>query len=269
MPAIPPSAPNVLDTVYSTMLAAKARLDDVIETLDEVTPQLLQRHQIFTQQVCNNAWRKGQLFLANLGNSAFYDQTDLLALPPTVNLDPSSQCWIDWFNYYNGSGIQLAPVLPPDLNFPLVVGERQSGAQWPFVPMENILETCPQQQKQWANRWWQWRRNRLYIPGAIGLIDLRIRYVLRMPDFLDIGNVQWFQQPVPLIDFKDALSLFICAEIAADREEMDEAGWIIKAEGAAKIWHNKDQRMKQRVNVRRQSRSGRMEAFGGGYGGYM
>lgn len=82
------------------------------------------------------------------------------------------------------------------------------------------------------------------------------------------SGTPWYLQPVPIARCADALSLFICAEVAQARPdlEMDPVAFLESAMDAAKLIFNRDVRMKQRVNVRRLSRSGRLE--GAGYGGY-
>ncbi len=263
MPVLPPLIAQPYDTVNAVLNGARTRLNDELTTLHPVSGKLLQNNQVFTQQLVNTAWRKLQEFLANLGYTKFRQEAIVYGIPAVSSLDPLIQVRIDWFNYFDGANLFNAPVLPPDLIIPLKVWERQSGMAGAFVPMELIFDGLPNWNKQSRNGLWEWRAEAIYMPGALCVTDLRLRYEAFMPDFVDSSTTQWYQQPVPLLRCHDALSLYICAEIAEGRDDMDAAKWTQKAEAAAKIILNRDMAMKQRGNIRRQSRSGRLEGRGG------
>ena len=93
-----------------------------------------------------------------------------------------------------------------------------------------------------------------------------MRYQKSLADFADGAEVQWFDQPVPILLCSDALAWFVVAECLSGRADpaltsaANEAG-----EREARKIVNRDVRAKQRVNVRRQPRSG---GDGGGCGWY-
>jgi hypothetical protein len=118
------------------------------------------------------------------------------------------------------------------------------------------------------NQTWEWRGDAIYMTGANSSLDLRIRYANYIGDFIETTGIPWYSQQVPIVRALDALSLFTCAEIAGSRPdlELDTAVFTQQAEAAANLIYNRDVRQKQRVNVRRMSRSGRLE--GCGYGSY-
>lgn len=260
MPILPPII-GALDSVNSVLTAAMTRLGDDVDTLEPTSGSVLGSGIYFTQQVVNTSWRKMCEFLANIGFTALKQEQVVTGLPISASLDPADTSWIDWFNCFDGSNLYAAPHLPSDLIIPLKVWERPTGrnAQFPRDPMELCFDGLPSAQKQSANGCWEWRANRIYFPGSLQVMDFRILYQRYLGDFLDVGTVQWFQQPVPIQRCQDALSLYICSEFRPG------AGWQEQAEGAARLLCNREVSMKARGNVRRQSRSGRLEG-GGGYG---
>ena len=68
--ALPP-----YDTVIAVLNAAKTRLNDAVETLQPTGGKILDNTQPFTQQVVNDAWRKLQEFLAELGYTGLKAET--------------------------------------------------------------------------------------------------------------------------------------------------------------------------------------------------
>ena len=261
--------PAPYDSVSTVLNTARTRLNDEIKTLQPVSGKLLLNNQVFTQQTVNTAWRKFQEFLGNLGCTEFTQEYIITGIPPTTNLDPASQTYINWFGFFDGTTFLDNPKLPQNLMSPLWVKERQTGTQSQFIPMEMINDGLPTWGKGPRLGYWEWRRESIYMPGATFETDLRLRYITWLGDFLDETDTPWYQQDVPVMRCLDSLSMFICAEIAETRDDLDQDRWREKAEEAAKLFMNRDTRMKQRGNTRRVSRSGRLESnCYGGYGGY-
>jgi hypothetical protein len=271
MPIIPPPTATPYDTVSFVLDAARVRMNDEITTLQPTRGQILKSTNEFTQQVCNNGWRKMQDFLGSLGMARFRGEAIISGLPPVQTTDPSVFAYINWFNYFDGANLWAAPVLPADFAYPLWVAERQTGFNTCFAKMESFLDGLPTWPKQTFNRNWEWRDDSIYMPGSTYTMDLQIRYGKFLPDFADAGQVQWFQGYVPIVHCSEALSNYWCAELAEARQDLgvDPKPFREKGEAAAKRLMNRDQSLRQRVNIRRQSRSGRLEGYGGncGYGG--
>jgi hypothetical protein len=262
MPILSPPIPQVYDTLNNVLNSARVRLNDTITTQQPITGRLLQSNQAFTLQLVNTAWRKFQEFLANLGFAMLRQEAIIFQLPPVASLDPSVQMYINWFNCFDGANLFTSPVLPPDLMTPLKLWERQTGTASVFQPMEAMVDGLVNFGKQSRNVIWEWRADGIYLPGPTISVDLRIRYNRYLADFSDGSNVQWFQQPVPLMRCLDPFSYYICAEVADAREGMDGDAFRAKAENSARLMMNRDIGLKQRTNVRRQSRSGRLEGYG-------
>jgi hypothetical protein len=192
-------------------------------------------------------------------------ETVLYQIPVVTSLDPAIQVYLNWFNYFDGQNLQQQPVLPPDLVVPLKCGERLTGSQASFSPMDPWVDGLPRRPKMAANVFWEWRSDGLYMPGSLNVMDMWIRYKRRLADFQDYGQDQWFNQTVPILDCQDALSYYICAEFEDAREDLKGNDFLAKAEQATNTLVNRDISMKQRTNVRRRPRSGRGE--GSSYGG--
>lgn len=272
-----PNAP--LDQVYVAMNAAKMRLNDILPTLLPLNRGILQTNMDFTQQGVNNAWTKLRQYVANKGLTKTKQEVVLSPIPvisSTVQNDPSVQVWIDWTGYFNGVSLNTGIFLPQDLIQPLKCWERQTGSLGLFVDpgMEYILDGLPMVPHSNFNLRWEWRNNKLYMPGAIQQTDLRLRYLRYDGSFIDQTTpsvIRWFQQPIPIVDCIDSFSLYIAAEFCASRGQYEVAqGFQVQAENSAKLLVNRDVQMKQRVQARRRSTSGRLEGSvygnGNGYG---
>jgi uncharacterized protein (UPF0254 family) len=70
-----------------------------------------------------------------------------------------------------------------------------------------------------------------------------------------MANIPWFESDVPIVRCLEPFSLLICAEFAPDADTA--AAYTAEAEIAIAALMNREVKAKQRVNVRRQARSGR------------
>lgn len=265
MPGPPITGPSGYETANDILNAAKARLNEELPTLAAFSGKLLDNTQAYTQQAFNTAYRQMQDFLANLGWSRVTRDEIVLGVPPVQSSDPASKVWINWSNYFDGLYFWDQPVLPGDMTTPLKVWERWSGQNLPFPdePMEMTLDGLPDAgPKQVYNRFCDWHGDALYMPGSTMTMDLRFRYISMLPDIVDNAPlpVRWFEQRVPVFNCRDALSLYIVYEIAtakAKTGDVTPSGILSRAEGAARLIFNRDQRLRQRVTVTRQPLNGR------------
>jgi hypothetical protein len=233
-------------------------------TLASVSGTILDLSNASTQATVNAAWKRLQEFLTSTGICTLIGDQVITGLPACASLDPASQSFVSWTGCSDGVNIFPAPVVPSNLMNPLVVWERQSGINMPFItpPMEQMLDGLPGWPKGILNRRWEWREDSIFLPGAQQSFDLRIRYNKYFPDFNDVGTAQWFDQPLPIVHGSDALAWFVVAEIVGSRNMADAAAAEGLGEVAARRIVNRETKSKQRVNVRRQGRSG----WGGGCG---
>jgi hypothetical protein len=264
-----PSAPY--DQVIVAVNAARARLNDVIKTLQPVSGNILANGQIFTQQVVNNAWRALQLDLLNRDALRLEDQTVIYSFPAAAHTDPGIQMRLDWTGTYEGTGFTPMPTLPSNLMMPLKLAERWSSQPTSgFAPMTLAVDGLPTKAPGINLQWWEWRNDGIYFIGATVAIDIWMRFALFLSDFLDqsSGQIRWFQQTIPIMYASDALSKYIVIEFIKSREdiEFDVSPLVEDAQAASKLITNREIRINQRVNLRRKPRSGRDR--GNIYGGY-
>lgn len=260
MPILPPPSLQPYDSANDVLNMTRVRLNDELKTLQAVSGKLLDTNQVYAQQTFNTAWRKCQAFLADKGYARLIDEILLFQLPVVASVDPASQCWLNWNGFFDGANLNLQPQLPQGFSHPLKIWERWSNQNAPFGarPMEKFLDGIPAGAKTTALRFWEWRNDAIYMPGSQMVEDLRIRFVVFLPDLLDAGTTPWFQRPVPIVRIADGLAWFIVAELAAARSNADlELACTAKGEAALLRVFNLDVKADQRVNVRRQARSGR------------
>lgn len=257
MPVLPPVFAAPTDSLTTILNAARTRLREDIPTLYGVSGKILGEHQATTQQAVNNAWRKMQEKLVDLGFNTLSDEVIISGFPLVGSYDPATQCHINWTEYFDGLSLFPAPVLPSNLIQPLKIWERWHGQNAEFAPqpMGQVLDGLPAMSKQTANRWWEWRNNSIYFAGSLMAVDWRIKFLTYFADFIDVSTTPWFQQPVPIVRCLEPFSLYICAEFAPDAPTAQ--AYTAEAEVAAALLVNREIKAKQRVNVRRQPRSGR------------
>jgi len=267
IPAIPAATgATPYDTVNTVLNTVKTRLN----ALNKQQADILISNQPYMQQCFNTGWRKFQAYIANKGYSKFIKEVEIDNLAPKTSLDPAVQTFIDWSGYNNGTVLDATKVLPQDLILPLNVWQRVTGQNALFSLICQWLDGMPSIQATPYNQTWEWRGDALYFTGANTALDIRIRYFNYVGDFIEANGLPWYEQTVPVVRALDSLSLYVCAEIAGSRPdlELDTALFTSGAEAAANLIYNRDVRQKQRTTVRRMSRSGRLEGYanGNGYG---
>jgi hypothetical protein len=234
-----PSAP--LDLVFSAITIANTRLNGKVETLQPIGGQVIGNTNAFSQQVVNSAWRKLQNKLADMRYAPLQIDTVFLEVPPTGNLDPVAQAYMNFSNYYDGATLWDAPVLPQNLIRPWELTERASGSEALFTDMDPIPWSLPRVAKSQWNRQWLWKNNTIYLPGSTLVTDIAMLYSQLLGDFLDVGSTQWFQQTIPILNCLDALADYICREIAIARGDMEgAAAFQASAEGNAMLLVHQD-----------------------------
>lgn len=214
-----PSAP--LDTLEMACNSARVRLNDAIESIQG---DILTDNQPFTLQFCNNAWRRMQELLVNFGVTWFKPETIFSGVTPVEDLDPGSQCYISWANYFDGENMLADPVLPQNMISPLILWERPTG-NGSYLPMDRLDNGLPGVPKNPLNKVWEWRNGSIYLPGATQTTDIRMRYAAFFPDFVAATIEAFSVQPIPIVRALNPLAWFICAEVAKSRGDLDAASF--------------------------------------------
>jgi len=198
------------DTLDFVIQAARVRLNDAIQS---IAGDIFTEAAAFTPQVVNNAWRRMQEYLADRGFAALNRETVFFGVPKWAVTDPGTFVSLGWVNYFDGTTQQPAPVLPQDMIAPLDLWERVNGTNAIFTPMDQVLNGLPTANpaggtspRDILNRLWEWRKETIFMPGASGLTDIRLRYAGYIGDFAIGGqdilsaSMTLAQTTLPLVD---------------------------------------------------------------------
>lgn len=264
MPIIPPTQAQPYDTVEMVLNTARVRLNDKLVMLYSTGSTILDNTDAFSHAVFNAAYRRFQTRLAELGSDRFASEVIIEACPILASSDPASQTYIDWFEFFDGVNYSTTPVLPDDFIMPLWISERWTGQNqtFPVQPnMENMVDGFPGWPKWTFNRFWQWRDNKIFMPGSQMSMDLRIGYVKALPDINDVGTTRWYKANIPIVRCMDAMAWHVCYEYAiarapgdpkmAEAQSAAAAAFRGEAEEATRQLFKLEISKNQRVNVRR------------------
>ncbi len=226
------------DTVEAVMQAARVRLNDAIQSIGG---DIFTDTAPFSQQISNNAYRRLQDVLANSGYTRLMQETIFATVPPCSSFDYGSQVYLNWAGYNNSSSPFSSPALPQDMIAPLSIWERFSGSVGNYSPMDQVYNGLPTVAKGQLNKVWEWRADTIYMPGATGFTDIRLRYAAYLSDFVansPILATPWYGQPVQIMRSLNALAWFMCGEFARSRSDLD-AGFFDQAgmEATSFIWN--------------------------------
>lgn len=181
MPVIPSSA---YVSIESVTLLIRALANDMIYSQ---AGEILTDNANFMFPLLNDALEWFQNEVNNHGVDTFVKETYLLQLTPAAfnNLDtgipaptdPGQQISVSDTGYFDGSVSHVSPQLPVDLLVPLRLWERQTGSIENWVDMIDLTTGgLPSSPPGFRFRYWEWRQDGLYMPGANQENDIRLRY---------------------------------------------------------------------------------------------
>lgn len=236
------------DTVEMVLQSARVRLNDAIQSING---DILTDTAAFTPQVINNAWRRLQEYLVDRGFSKFNEEIVFTAVQAWASSDPGVFVSFNWAQYSDGVNAWPGPVFPQDMISPLELYERVNGSNGIFLPMDQIFNGLPTANpgtgptaRDPLNRLWEYRNETIFMPGATGLTDLRMRYAAYAPDFAYNGN---WNTPVPIMRSLNAFAWYICGEMARPRADMDAGQFDTYAMDASEQIWNRDYREGKRL----------------------
>jgi hypothetical protein len=221
--------------------------------------------QNYVLPTINLAWRKLQKKLADKGHPRLKNEVDLFSIPKVTNLDPVSQQFISWTQFFDGTAFQVAPLLPQDFISPLRLWERQSGMTIDFRPMHPAGDGLWSRNKQSYNRFFDWREDAIYFPGSLLLMDLRIMYSAFLPDLV-VVNGAFGATPVPIMRSADALAYYSASIFVDPRGGEKALGFDAKGDAAVDQIVNSWAKLQQRSSFHRRAwgERGRRTYFGRG-----
>lgn len=229
-----PTAP--LDNLEQVINTARVRLNDAIAAL---SGDVLKDATPFTLVMINAAWRRLQELLVNFGYTWLKNTYVQTAVAIAGSTDTAAAVWFDWTGYNNGA-LLGTPILPQDCIAPLSMEERVNGTNGIYLPMDRLDNGLPGVPKLTLNKVWEWRNGKIYMPGATGLTDIRLRYAAFYADFVAPGTTAFTAQNVPILRSLNAFAWFICSEAAKSRGDLDAGDFDSKAQLAAQYIFNLD-----------------------------
>lgn len=224
------------DTLEAVANTARVRLNDAIQSIGG---DIFQDTAQFALTAVNTAWRRLQEMLADYGLAALNREIIFSAVPAAGVADQSSQVSINWAGYFNGTTL-ANPIFPGDLITPLGLEERVNGNAANFWPMDRVYNGLPTAPKTTLNKLWEWRQETIYMPGATGLTDIRLRYAGYLIDFVAAGTAAWSTQPVPIMRSLNPFSWLIASEIARARGDLDAGAFDQNAQVSAEQIFNRE-----------------------------
>lgn len=201
-------------TVEEVMNLARAIVND---SYNNGAGRILTDDAPFTLPYLNSAIRKLRMELANNSvSTVIKDNVILTPLTPVAQVDPSVQTFVSWTGYFDGTNMNDAPVLPPDLIVPIVLWERQTGTNLAFQPMCQPMQgLCSREQSTWL-REWEWRTDQLNFVGSVNSIDVRLRYEAQTLVPVAAGS-DFTTTIIGSIDSQDALAYEVAYMFASAR----------------------------------------------------
>ena len=240
---------NSLTLTGSAGNQANVKYSAILQTGD-----IFSNSQAYVLPTINLAWRKLQKKLATTSHPRLKNRTVLFGIPVVTNLDPAIQQFISWDSFFDGTSLQIAPVLPLDFISPLRLNERLSGFQGGFrlmTPAADGLRSCVK--TSW-NRNYEWRNDAIYIPGALLPTDIELEYSALLPDLV-VGTGSTFQSvPVPIMRCADALAYYTAGIFVAPRGgDALVPGYEMKGDEATDQITNSAAKFQQRQSFHRRA----------------
>lgn len=269
MPIPPPPVAIPYDSVNGAMDFARVALNDCPLNL---SGNLLTNTQPYSQTIANLGWRMLQEDLDEAGEPAMKAEVVIKNLPPVTSVDPSTMVFINQAVYFDGTGYWAPPllsVLPQNFMSPRWLRERLAGSNQIFTPMEPCDDGLPGGPKTTYLRTWQFQAGidamgsvqplSIWMPGATVARDIWLNYAAYLADFVTNGNVNWYDQPIPVYRCADALGYYIAAAFSYSRGSIQanstQVGDGFRALGKERMRSimNRTNKIRQRVNHRRRS----------------
>src|SRR5215475_10057753 len=129
--------------------------------------------------------------------------------------DPATETYFGYNGFFDGRVLHPNLALPADFYAPLYCWERTSNTNNEFQDMMEVQHALPAAKQTTANAFWEWRQDRIVMPGSLLMKDIKIRYVAVLPLLTGVTDLTTVQ--VPLIDCENALALKIARSYGLPR----------------------------------------------------
>ena len=174
------------DNAEYVLNLARSIVNDASQSL---AGSILSDAQPYTLVMLNSCYRDLQRELTNRGVETFVKEAIVTGISAATTVDPSVQLYLSFSGFFDGTVVNATPVLPADLIMPIRVWERPSGmTSSPFRQMRPTNDGLPTISQSGAIRFWDWKGDTLYFPGATQSNDLRIRYWSFLADLATVND---------------------------------------------------------------------------------
>lgn len=241
MPVLPSSA---YTTVESALLTARALINDMMVSQ---AGEILTDTAYFTFPMLNNAALYMENELKNRGVKTFIKETVLTIPILGVPVNPSVQTYLSDGGFFNGTTQANPPQLPTDLQEPQLLWERQTASDEGWIPMQEFPDGLPSWNQGTRIACWEWRSDRIYMPGAVQLEDMKIRYESDSMQFILPTDV------VMVRGANSALANLLAAVYVNSRSPGDGAGFAAAGDTFIQQIALENTRARQRMTLTRQS----------------
>jgi hypothetical protein len=185
--------------------------------------QILTNSSVTLQNFMNSAIRDTYRDTRIFGQpSLIADNYILFNLPPVNSplgvgvANPAVQVALQFTGYFDGLGNWPNLLLPANLLYPIEVWEREStgaASGTSFGLMKESSGALPPRQQGSVLGEWEWRSDGIWMNGATGPRDIRLRYVFTFAD-LAAPSIDWTSTYVPILDSQEAVADKICVMYA-------------------------------------------------------
>lgn len=199
----------------------------------------------------NSSIMELQSRLENNGVQTFKkDNVILTPITPVVLPDPAVQVSVGFLGYFDGSVVHASPVLPSNCMSPMKLWSRPTGSNLPFKEMTQPQEGLPSGRQGPGLGQWEWREDAIWMNGCTTSMDLRLRYVSRLPLIAPTAN--FLTTVIPIRDCTNALSYMLAKAYALARgAQISMTACDAQIEKFVRILVNREVRQRQAVPYRR------------------
>lgn len=238
-------------TVEGTFKLARALVNDML--LDQAG-EILTDAAPFMFPLLNEAadYFAGQL--ENHGVKTFTKETVLTPIPachfpamPLGATDPGQQVNISDVGYFDGSAQHYPPQLPTDMIAPQVLWERATGQIESWKEMTEYPDGLPSITQGQRLACWEWRTERIYMPGATQTNDVRMRYEGETAQFATVNDTIMIRRS------QSALANYLAALVVNARNPMAAASCSAAGDSFTNQIIISNVRAMQRETITRQS----------------
>lgn len=232
-------------------------LTNVAYSVTIPTGDIFQDSQGYVLQIVNLAWRKLQKKLAVKGHPRLQNEVIISSIPAVTNLDPSSQQWISWTQFFDGTNLlsptttPAGPVLPQDFISPREFHERVHGQFAEFNERPPSPNSLPSRIKGSANFAWDWREDAIYVPGSLLVMDWHLRYSAYLPEIAVQGS-GFSTTQVPIMRCAEALAYYAAEIFVTPRGGPLGPQWEAKGDVAVEEITGSWVKIQQRMSISRQ-----------------